>query len=563
MSFGLRSTSIGFRLILIVLIAVTVTLLATADRLAKRSTEIYSARMGQVRTAVEAGYSVAADYAARADRGELSLEEAQAKAKHALGAIRYGEGLYLFALDHDVVMVFNPATPESVGTNRSGNKDSNGKLFSIEIVKTAKEQGDGIVEYLFPKPGGKEPIVKHVVVKDFKPWGWAICSGVYLDDVQRAIRAEMIEQGLIGLASLIVMTLACLAISRTISRPLADLTAVMRRIAGGDLGAEVPRDQGRQIGAMQEAVQVFKDNAAEISRLTERQREADEKAEQERRRMLLDLAAELDRSVSGAVAEISDASGRMHRAAENMVDNANHTSRNLTDMAAACDESSSSVGTAAAATEELHASISEISRQIHHSAEISRQAVTTAGEADAIVVELSEEARKIGDIVGLIEDIASQTNLLALNATIEAARAGEAGKGFAVVAGEVKHLAAQTGRATGEIAQQVASVQARTGQAVEALRGIGGIIVEISKIASAIASAVEEQGAATNEISRNAQRAAGSTQAVSRTVADVLGTASDTGQAAAGVAAQSEKLAQRAIALRDSVDRLLAGIKAQ
>ncbi len=563
MPFNLRSTSIGFRLILIVFIAVAVNLLTTAERLAKRSDEIYWTRMGQVKTAVEAGYSVAADYAARADRGELTQEEAQAKAKHALSSIRYGGDLYLFALDHNVVMVLNPATPDSVGTNRSGNKDSNGKLFSLEIVKVAKEQGEGIVEYLFPKPGGKEPIVKHVVVKDFKPWGWAICSGVYLDDVQRATRDEMIEQGLIGLVSVIVMTLACLAISRTISRPIADLTAVMRRIAAGDLRTDVPRDQGRQIGDMQEAVQVFKDNAAQIALLTERQREEAEKAARERKEMLHGLADELDRSVSGAVAEISDASGKMHQAAEGMVGNANHTSRSLTAMAAACDESSESVGTVAAATEQLHASISEISRQIHHSAEISRQAVVATEETDAIVIALNDEARKIGDIVGLIDDIASQTNLLALNATIEAARAGEAGKGFAVVAGEVKHLATQTGRATGEIAQQISTVQAKTEEAVRALRGIGQTVVEISKIASAIASAVEEQGAATNEISNNTQRAAGSTLAVSRNVADVLGTAADTGQAAAGVAAQSEKLAQQAVALRDSVDRLLAGIKAQ
>jgi len=561
MPFSLRRTSIRARLALIVLVAVVINLAAAGERLVKRSDEVYSARLGQVQTAVEAGYAVVADYAARAQKGEITEAAAREAAKAALSAVRYSDGEYLFVLDHNVVMVLNPMMPGSVGLDRSSNKDSDGKLFSIDIVKQAKEKGEGIVGYRFPKPGETIPTPKAVYVKDFAPWGWAICSGVYVDDVQRAVREELIKQGAVNLGALALMALACFFISGAISKPIQLLTGTMRRLADGDLSAAVTQDQGGEIGAMQEAVRVFKDNAAQVAHLTEEQKRNAERTERERRQMLLGLADEFEKTVTGVTHEVSEASRHMHRAAQGMVDNANHTSNRMDTTSLAAGDASSSVATVAAATEELHSSIAEISRQINQSAEISRQAVEEVRRTDFIVTGLSEAAQKIGAVVSLINDIASQTNLLALNATIEAARAGEAGKGFAVVAGEVKHLANQTGRATDEIAQQIGAVQQATLQAVGAIRGINGTIVEISTINSAIASAVEEQGAATSEISRNTQLAADSTRTVSEIVADVLGTAAETGRAATGVVDDSARLAEQALALRDSVGRFLAGIQ--
>jgi methyl-accepting chemotaxis protein len=216
----------------------------------------------------------------------------------------------------------------------------------------------------------------------------------------------------------------------------------------------------------------------------------------------------------------------------------------------------------ASAAEELSASIGEIARQVAQSATISNQAVEDAQRTDETMRSLAEAAMRIGTVVKLITEIANQTNLLALNATIEAARAGEAGKGFAVVASEVKNLATQTARATGEIDTQIREIQASTQLAVESITGISGTIGEISRISTAIASAVEEQGAATGEIARNVQQAALGTAEVNRNVTGVTTAANEAGSAATDVLGAASELSKQSSALNDEVERFLVGIRA-
>jgi methyl-accepting chemotaxis protein len=216
----------------------------------------------------------------------------------------------------------------------------------------------------------------------------------------------------------------------------------------------------------------------------------------------------------------------------------------------------------ATATEELSSSVAEIGRQVAQSTQIAKAAVDEAQQADAIMRSLAEAASRIGEIVSLINDIASQTNLLALNATIEAARAGEAGKGFAVVAGEVKHLATQTGKATEEISQQIGAVQAETERAAHAIRSIGETINRIDGISTAIASAVEEQGAATREIARNIEQAARGTQEVSSNISDVTHAAAQAGEAASGVLSAARVLKGDADRLDHAVGGFLGQVRA-
>jgi methyl-accepting chemotaxis protein len=220
------------------------------------------------------------------------------------------------------------------------------------------------------------------------------------------------------------------------------------------------------------------------------------------------------------------------------------------------------VQSVASATEELGSSVNEISRQVQESSRIAIDAVKQAENTDGRIVQLSHAAGRIGEVVKLITAVAEQTNLLALNATIEAARAGEAGRGFAVVASEVKALAAQTAKATDEIGTQIAGMQSATQDAVVSIKEISQTIGRISEIATTIASAVEEQGAATQEISRNVQQAAQGTSQVAGNISDVNDGASETGSASAQVLASARSLSSDSNHLRLEVDKFLATVRA-
>jgi methyl-accepting chemotaxis protein len=213
----------------------------------------------------------------------------------------------------------------------------------------------------------------------------------------------------------------------------------------------------------------------------------------ERGKKIDNILTEFEQTTSGMVGRVAAAATELQATAESMTGIAGMTTQQATNVAAAAEEASVNVQTVAVATEELAASIAEISRRVAQSADIAGKAVEDTRRTDKVVQALAEGAQKIGDVVGLISSIAGQTNLLALNATIEAARAGDAGKGFAVVASEVKNLATQTAKATEEISRQIAQIQAATKEAVGSIQGIGARISEVSEIAAAIAAAVEKQ----------------------------------------------------------------------
>jgi methyl-accepting chemotaxis protein len=255
---------------------------------------------------------------------------------------------------------------------------------------------------------------------------------------------------------------------------------------------------------------------------------------------------------------VASASTELQSSAESLAGAAEESTRQSSAAAAAADQASTSVQTVASAAEELSSSINEINRQVAQSAEMAKGAVDEANRTNTVIQGLAGAAEKIGEVVNLINDIASQTKLLALNATIEAARAGEAGKGFAVVASEVKNLADQTSKATTQIASQIGGMQSETRNAVSAISQIGASIGKISEISTTIASAVEEQGAATQEIARNVQQAAGGTQEVSNNIAGVTQAATQTGSAATDILKASGELAKQADALKGEVDSFMA-----
>jgi methyl-accepting chemotaxis protein len=354
---------------------------------------------------------------------------------------------------------------------------------------------------------------------------------------------------------------AGLVIVAGVSTPIQAMTEAMSRLAAHDLTAEITGLGRRdEIGRMAKAVQVFKDSMIETDRLTTLQ-QAEQAKKEDRRLKVEGYIAGFDAKARGALETLASASTELRSTAESMSAIAEEASRQSTAVSAASEQASQNVQTVAVATEEMAASVSEISRQVAQSSEIAGRAVGQAVETNRTIQGLSAAAQKIGEVVELINDIASQTNLLALNATIEASRAGDAGKGFAVVASEVKNLASQTAKATEDIAAQVAAMQHATKNAVDAIGAINQTIAEISQIATAIATAVEEQTAATREITRNTQEAARGTEEVSRNIVGVSRAAQETGAASTQVLGASETLSRQSEGLRQDVGGFLADIR--
>jgi methyl-accepting chemotaxis protein len=368
------------------------------------------------------------------------------------------------------------------------------------------------------------------------------------------------------LATLAVVIAAAalgLFLARSLSRPVIALTGAMNALSAGNTAAEIP-GSGRadEIGTMAKAVDVFKRSMIEAEQLRAAQEETKQRTEADKKAMLARLADSFDAQVKGVVDQVSESAGEMQGTARSMSGAVEDASKRSTTVAAASEEASANVQTVASAAEELSSSISEINRQVVQSARIADKAVEEADRTNQSVRGLADAAQKIGDVVKLINEIAAQTNLLALNATIEAARAGEAGKGFAVVAAEVKNLANQTAKATEEIGGQIGAIQTATQDSVKAIEGIGSTIKQIHEIATTIAAAVEEQGAATQEIARNVQQAAAGTGQVSSNIADVTRAVGEAGTAASSVLRAAGGLTQQSETLRKQVAEFLSAIRA-
>ena len=378
-----------------------------------------------------------------------------------------------------------------------------------------------------------------------------------LDVENRVERAMMLFQTTLGIGVVLLIAMAALfggTLSRLIATPIRKMTDAMGSLASGNLDIEIlDMKRADEVGAMAKSLEVFRENARERARMAEQERiEAERQIERSKR--MGTLTAGFDHKIQEVLSAVNVALDEVRSASETLSSHSVRANQDAKSVAEQAEESSGDIETVASATAQLSASISEIASQIAR--------VTETERTNQRVEMLNEAAQSVGEVVSLISDIADQTNLLALNATIESARAGDAGKGFAVVAGEVKNLAAQTVKATEQITAKITEMQGETGAAAEAVRGFAETIHQIDELMSVVASAVEEQGAATEEISRSVEGAANGNVAISNAVKSVALATTESGDLSNGQLDCVGRLAAANDELRSHVNGFLNDVRA-
>jgi methyl-accepting chemotaxis protein len=564
----MRSLTVYHRFALIIAVLTAVFVAVSAAQVTVLRATVIDERQAKVSDLVEAATRILANFDAQAAAGKLKPEDARQLAFDAIGAMRWGKSADYFGIygagQDNAGVTYVHANPKYINVNRWNYKDQTGQMLIQNIVNAAR-RGGGYLEYQVPKSSGGPELPKLTYAGGYGQGDkmLAIQAGVYTDDIEAVVfsRALWIVAG--GLAGLLIAGLTAFVLGRGLDRPLRNICGVMDGLAQGDLGIEVPFTRSKnEIGRIARSLAVFKDRLVDADRQRAARDDDNARAIDERKAAMHRLAGAFERSVGGIVDGAAAAALDMQRSAQSLAAIAEQTTRQSTTVAAAAEQTTANVQTVAAATEELSTAGQEISRQIAQSASIAQNAVAQAHRTNGMVEGLLEATQKIGEVMGLIQTIASQTNLLALNATIEAARAGAAGRGFAVVANEVKALSTQTAQATGEIAGQIQAIRDATGATVGAIREIGTTIGQIDEIAATIATAVEAQGAAIKDIARNVQQAAQGTLGVTQNIAGVTKASGEVGSAAEHVLGSAGELAGQSARLKQEVDSFLATVRA-
>lgn len=548
---------------MVCLAALTVTAIIGLSAVLSKS-RMMEDRVQQMRTAVELLYNYAQSLQEEVTAGKLTAAEAKAQF-HQRGrrmSFNGGQG-YPVVYNSDTSLLVNGGNQQLEG-KITGAKDSNGVLIADAILKAADQAAQGgVTSYLYPRPGQTEPVRKTVFARKFAAWDATISYGLYVDDIDADVRALTLELGAIGIGLMLLMAALSWLIARDVLSALDRQKNRMQEISEGAIDKPVEEtERGDEIGRMAETLEVLRQTALTARSLEAEQVATKTRTEQEKRDARIALADRFDASVGQLVGLMASGSGELETTAKSMSSTAEGTNRRAAVVGSAATEASQRVQTVAAAAEELSSSITEISRQVAQSAEVTGRAVDSARRTDTIVRALSDGAQQIEHVAELISNIAAQTNLLALNATIEAARAGEAGRGFAVVASEVKSLASQTAEATREIGEKITQIQGATKEAVDAIGGITATIEEVSRIATSIGAAIEEQGAATAEIARSVSQTAEATREVTTNIGGVSTAANETGNAAGMVLAAASNLSKQAEQLSGEVGTFLAGVRA-
>ncbi len=451
---------------------------------------------------------------------ETAEKHFKEEAKKQIGNLRFGpDGKdYFFILDTDVKMVMHPINPDLNDKDQREFRDPKGKALFQEMVKVCQESGMGFVDYLWPKPGEKEPAAKLSYVQLFKDWGWIVGTGIYVDDIGKAMaKQEESVMKTVNAQKLLIITIVAAMIllvgglitfmATRIARPIRATDAFFKDISEGegDLTARLAAPSDDEIGDMAKSFNKFADKL---------------------QAMVGHIAGE-SVAINASSGALSQISADLNTVAQDTLDKSNtaasaveEMSANMNVVAASMEEAAASVNAVASAIEEMTSTINEIAQTSEKARSITDNAVKEASAASESVGELGTAAREITKVLETITEISKQVNLLALNATIEAARAGDAGKGFAVVANEIKDLASQTAKATEQIKERIDSIQITTRGTVSVIENISKVVGENSEIVNTIATAVEEQSVTAREISQNVAQISTSIQEVNNNISE-------------------------------------------
>jgi methyl-accepting chemotaxis protein len=493
------------------------------------------------------------------------------EAKTQISNLRFGpEGKdYFFIIDTEANMVMHPIDPSLNNKSMKDFRDPKGKTLFQEMVQTCQKSGQGFVNYLWPKPGEAEPAAKLSYVQLFKEWGWIVGTGIYIDDIDKAMAVQkkgihdILKKQKILIASIVAAMVLLVGglisfLATRITRPIRETDSFFRDIAQGegDLTGRLSVTSNDELGDMAKSFNTFADKLQGMIGYI-----AKESVE-------INNSSSALRGISSGLSSVAEDTLNQSTTAASAVE---EMSANMHLVAASMEDAAANVNAVASAIEEMTSTINEIAETSEKARTVTDNAVTQSANASVSVGELGTAAREITKVLETISEISQQVDLLALNATIEAARAGDAGKGFAVVASEIKDLAKQTALATDQIKERIESIQKTTQATVAVIADIGKVVGENSEIVNTIATAVEEQSVTAREISENVAQISISIQEVNTNIAESSSVSQMVAEQIAGISTSSKDMNDNAQqvnenshalnSLAQSLDKLVSSYK--